>query len=224
MYIKLISNYMKTYSKPTLIALFILLTGCQSAYYGALEKVGIHKRDVLVSRVEKAKDSQQEAKEQFKTALEKFKSITQFDGGNLETVYNNLNDEYEESKELAGDIRSHISDIENVSDAMFEEWEAELDQYTNQSLRRKSAQQLANTKRQYNKLIKTMKNAEKSMDPVLNIFKDQVLYLKHNLNARAIASLKGEISTIESNVSRLIKQMNSSIDEADRFIQSLNNR
>jgi len=215
---------MKTYSKPTLIALFILLTGCQSAYYGALEKVGIHKRDVLVSRVEKAKDSQQEAKEQFKTALEKFKSITQFDGGNLETVYNNLNDEYEESKELAGDIRSHISDIENVSDAMFEEWEAELDQYTNQSLRRKSAQQLANTKRQYNKLIKTMKNAEKSMDPVLNIFKDQVLYLKHNLNARAIASLKGEISTIESNVSRLIKQMNSSIDEADRFIQSLNNR
>jgi len=215
---------MKIYSRSSTIILFFFLTACQSAYYGALEKVGIHKRDVLVTRVEKAKDSQQEAKEQFKTALEKFKSVTQFDGGDLEATYNSLNDEYEDSKELADDIRSHISDIENVSDAMFDEWDTELDQYTNQSLRRKSAQQLASTKRQYNKLIKTMKNAEKSMDPVLNIFKDQVLYLKHNLNARAIASLKGEISTIESNVSRLIKQMNTSIDEADRFIQSINNK
>ena len=202
--------------------LFFSLSGCQSAYYGALEKVGIHKRDVLVSRVEKAKDTQEEAKEQFKSALEKFKSVTHFDGGDLETAYNNLNDEFEESQALANDIRSHISDIEDVSDAMFEEWENELEQYTNQSLKRKSAQQLSTTKRQYAKLIKTMKRAEKTMQPVLNIFKDQVLFLKHNLNARAIASLKGEIKTIETNVSRLIKQMNSSIDEANRFINSMN--
>ena len=206
----------------TYLMLLLALTGCQSAYYGALEKVGIHKRDVLVSRVEKAKDTQEEAKEQFKSALERFKSVTHFDGGNLETLYNNLNDEFEESQSLADDIRAHISDIEDVSEAMFEEWENELEQYTSQSLKRKSAQQLSTTKRQYAKLIKTMKRAEKTMQPVLNIFKDQVLFLKHNLNARAIASLKGEIKTIESNVSRLISQMNSSIDEANRFISSMN--
>jgi len=207
--------------KLHVIILILLISGCQSAYYGALEKVGIHKRDVLVTRVEKAKDSQQEAKEQFQSALDKFKSVTLFDGGDLEAIYNNLNDEYQESKELADDIRSHISDIENVSDAMFDEWESELEEYTNQSLKRKSSQQLSSTKRQYAKLIKTMKRAEKSMNPVLSIFKDQVLYLKHNLNARAIASLKNEITTIETNVSRLIKQMNNSIDEADRFILSM---
>ena len=200
----------------------LLLTACQSAYYDALESVGIHKRDVLVDRVEDAKDTQEEAKEQFKNALEQFKSVQSFDGGELETLYNKLNDEYERSESLADDIRSRIQSIENVSEALFDEWQRELDEYTSQSLKQKSAAQLNDTKRQYRRLISAMKKAETSMQPVLNIFKDQVLFLKHNLNARAIASLKGEIKTIETNVSRLIKEMNTSIDEANRFINAMN--
>lgn len=197
------------------------LLGCQSAYYGALEKVGIHKRDVLVSRVEKTRDSQEEAKQQFANALEQFRSIKQFDGGDLEVIYNKLNDEYEASQTAADSVSSRIDAVEAVSEALFEEWEEELAQYTSDSLRRKSAAQMNQTKRQYNKLIRSMRNAEKSMSPVLNVFKDNVLYLKHNLNARAIASLKSELKSIESNVSRLIKQMNRSINEANSFIEEM---
>lgn len=218
---------MKPSLNHTLVFLVLLtatlLTGCQSAYYGALEKVGIHKRDVMVSRVEKANETQQEAKEQFQTALQKFQAVKQFNGGELEDIYQSLNDEYEASAALAADIRERIEDIESVSQALFIEWESELSQYTSPSLKQKSAQQLAKTKTQYRRLIRAMKNAESSMQPVLNVFKDQVLFLKHNLNAQAIASLKGELGSIESNVAQLVKQMNKSIAEANQFIKTMSN-
>jgi len=216
------TNIQMTMKNLPIILVLLFIAGCQSAYYGALEKVGIHKRDVLVSRVEKANDSQQEAKEQFQSALEKFQAAVQFDGGEIEEIYSNLQSEYDESKALADEIRQRVEDIESVSEALFNEWEEELQQYTSRSLRQKSASQLTQTKQQYRKLITAMKKAESSMTPVLNVFKDQVLYLKHNLNAKAIASLKQELAGVQSNVSRLMTQMNASIAEADRFIKSMN--
>ncbi len=203
------------------VAFSLALSGCQSAYYGALEKVGIHKRDVLVSRVEKTRDSQQDAKQQFKSALEQFRSIMQFDGGSLEDIYSRLDDEYQDSQAAADEIRSRIDDVKSVSEALFDEWQSELGEYTSASLRQKSAEQLRQTRQQYSRMIRSMERAERSMQPVLNVFKDQVLFLKHNLNAQAIASIKNEISSIENNVSRLIAQMNQSIDDANQFIRSM---
>lgn len=66
-----------------------------------------------------------------------------------------------------------------------------------------------------------MKRAEKKIDPVLSLFQDQVLFLKHNLNAKAIASIKSELRDVESNVASLIASMEKSIGEADAFIQTL---
>lgn len=60
-----------------------LLAACSTAYYGAMEKFGVYKRDILVNRVEDARKSQNDAKEQFDSALAQFRSIVRFDGGNL---------------------------------------------------------------------------------------------------------------------------------------------
>jgi hypothetical protein len=59
------------------------------------------------------------------------------------------------------------------------------------------------------------------MDPVLAAFKDQVLFLKHNLNARAISSIQQEAEKVKSDVERLIREMEASIAEADKFISEL---
>jgi hypothetical protein len=59
------------------------------------------------------------------------------------------------------------------------------------------------------------------MDPVLATFHDQVLFLKHNLNARAIASLDTTNNTLQADISRLIADMEASIKESESFIKSL---
>ena len=59
------------------------------------------------------------------------------------------------------------------------------------------------------------------MTPVLDSLKDYVLYLKHNLNAQAIGSLKGEADSIETDVGRLIRDIQRSIQEADAFLKEI---
>jgi hypothetical protein len=194
---------------------------CQTAYYETMEKFGYHKRDLMVRDVEKARDAQQEAKEQFKSALDRFTKTLDIQGGELQEKYEALNAEYERSEAKAKTVRNRIASVEEVSEALFTEWNAELKEYSSPSLRKKSQEQLTQTRGQYAQLIKAMKRAEGKMDPVLAKFKDQVLFLKHNLNAQAIASLKGELVSVEGNINSLIKDLNASIQEADAFIAAM---
>mgnify|MGYP002624256321 CR=1 FL=1 len=204
-----------------LVAFAATLGGCSTAYYKTMEMFGEHKRDILVDRVEEARDSQNEAKEQFQSALERFTAVTGFKGGKIEEKYNELRDAFEKSEDRAEAVHDRVEAVDDVAQALFKEWEKELDQYTNASLRASSEQQLRDTRTRYAQLIAAMRKAEARMTPVLNAFRDQVLYLKHNLNARAIASLQTEVNAIESEVARLVAEMEKSIAEADAFIQQM---
>ena len=207
-----------------MLVLILLLTACTTMYLEGLEKVGIPKRDVMVYRVEKARDTQQETKEQFKSALEQFTAATNFKGGDLEATYKRLNDAYEASLGKAEEVRSRIADIESVSEALFTEWKQEITQYSNASMRQNSQRKLEATQAHYHQLISSMKQAESKIQPILTVFNDQVMYLKHNLNARAIASLKGELGNIKSDVTALIASMERSINEANAFINTMDSK
>lgn len=213
-----------TITKATMfvmLAAMLLLTGCQSAYYSALESVGVHKRDLMVSRVEKARDTQTEAKDQFNSALERFQVVLGKDGGELQDRYEQLNDEYEESKALADEVRNRIDSVEDVSEALFDEWEQEIAEYSSQKLASMSRRKLIKTRAQYKTMISAMRRAENSMKPVLTTLHDQVLYLKHNLNAQTISSLKAELGEVKTDVAVLVKRMEASINEANQFINSI---
>ena len=211
-------SFLQTYA----IVLFAVIgLSCQTAYYETMEQFGYHKRDLLVRDVEKARDAQQEAKEQFKSALDRFTKTLDIQGGELQEKYEALNKEYERSEDKANSVRKRVASVEDVSEALFTEWNAELKEYSSSTLRKKSQEQLTQTRAQYAQLIKAMKRAEAKMDTVLAKFKDQVLFLKHNLNAQAIASLKGELVSVEGNINSLIKDLNASIQEADSFIAAM---
>lgn len=204
-----------------LASAIVLFSACETAYYGTMEQFGVHKRDILVDRIGEAQSAQEDGQEQFRDALEQFRSVVNFDGGELQQVYDRLNSEFEDTEAAAERIRDRIKDVESVADALFDEWDDELDLYTNQTLRRDSEQQLRDTRTRYSRLIGAMQRAEATLDPVLDSLRDNVLYLKHNLNARAIASLRGELDTINTDVDRLISAMEIAIAESDRFIAEM---
>lgn len=203
------------------ISMVLALAACSSAYYATMEKVGIEKRDILVDRVEDARDAQDEASEQFASALDQFRSVVNFDGGDLEKVYDRLNAEYERSRDDAEAVSERIDEVEDVAEDLFEEWQAELAEFSRADLRRNSETLLKDTRRRYQQMMSAMRRAEKSMEPVLEAFQDQVLALKHNLNARAIGALRNELDSIERETARLIEEMQKAIAEADSFIQSM---
>ena len=208
--------------RVTVLAAVVLgLSGCSSVYYGTMEKLGVHKRDIMVDRVKEARDTQNEAKQQFLTAMEQFKSVVNFQGGDLEKEYNKLNATLEKSESKAADVRKRISDVEDVSDALFSEWRSEIKQYNSDTLRKSSQQKYDVTKRKYTELINAMKRAEAKLEPALVPLRDQVLFMKHNLNARAIAGLSQELVSVQTNVDRLVRDMETAIAQADAFIASL---
>lgn len=203
------------------LVLLLLLSGCQQAYYSTMEKVGVHKRDILVDRVENAQKSQREAQEQFSSALEQFSALVKYDGGDLQRQYKLTQAEYDACEKSALDVKNRIDAIEQVAEALFKEWQQELNEYSNQSLKRDSERKLSQTRRQYHSLLVTMRQAEATMQPVLSSLKDNALYLKHNLNAQAIGALKGEFGSIERDISRLLAEMNKAIAESERFLTTL---
>lgn len=204
-----------------ILSLPLLFIGCADTYYGAMEKVGVHKRDIMIDRVERARDAQEEAQEQFQSALEQFNSVVQLKETDLKRSYDKLNAEYEASKDAAENVSSRIDKVEAVAGALFEEWEAELALYKNAEFRRSSKVKLEKTRVRYKEMLSSMHRAEKSMEPVLQIFQDNVLYLKHNLNAQAIGSLKGEFASLKREIGRLVSQMNQAIDTSNKFIADI---
>ena len=203
------------------VLLLFLASGCSSTYYSAMEKVGIHKRDIVVDRVEDARDSQAEAQEQFKSALEQFDSVVKLKETNLKKAYDRLNSEYEKSAEAAQEVSDRIEKVETVAEDLFDEWEQELTEYQNKELRRSSSDQLRATEKRYKIMLASMHRAEASMEPVLRIFKDNVLFLKHNLNAQAIGSLQSEFANLKGEIDILIRKMNDAIQSSNTFIADL---
>ncbi|MCF6442694.1 DUF2959 domain-containing protein [Pseudoalteromonas luteoviolacea] len=215
-------KYLKIY---TLIAACALLSGCksaQNAYYSAWEQVGVHKRDILVDRVEDTQQSQQTSQQEFQNALERLSVLIDFDGGELQSVYEQLNSDFEASEKAAQSVTDNIDKVESVADALFEEWETELEQFSNPKLKRSSEQKLRQTQRQYDKLLRSMRKSESKMQPVLDSMKDNVLYLKHNLNAQAIAAIRGEFTNLKRDIQGLITDMNRSIADSTAFIEQMN--
>jgi len=111
--------------------------------------------------------------------------------------------------------------VDNVAQALFKEWRAELSQYQSAGLRQASEKQLSDTQALYDRLLTSMKQAESKMDPVLAAYHDQVLFLKHALNAQAVAELQGNVAQIQSDVEKLVREMEASIAESNRFIEQM---
>lgn len=195
--------------------------GCQGAYYRAMEAAGIHKRDLLVERVQAARAEQEGAKRQFASALEQFSALVGFQGGDLQAAYDKAKGEYDRSRARAGAVHDRIGAVQSVGDALFAEWKGELSQYQNADLRRASQKQLEDTRGRYDQMLRAMRRAEKTMEPVLGALNDQVLFLKHNLNAQAVASLGGNLAGLEADIARLVSEMEASIAEADRFVRQM---
>lgn len=199
-------------------ALFTGLTGCATVQYSALEKVGIHKRDILVDRVEDARDSQADTREDLVSAYEELSALIGYEGGELEKKYKRLSDAVDEARDTTDELDDRLAGIDKVSKDLFDEWKSELDLYTSQKLRADQERKLAAARKQFANMRSRMQIARDRVDPVMAVLSDNVLFLKHSLNAQALSALRGQAAALEGQVDDLIRDMQLAIDEADAFI------
>jgi len=204
-----------------LAALTLTAAGCQSVYYDAMELVGSEKRDLLRSELIAMVSDQEDAEEAFVDALTRIKALTGFDGDDLESEYDGLRDAYEDAADAVSDIDDRMDEIETVSADLFEEWEGEVAEIESANLKQKSRTLLRDTRSKYDRMHRSLVTTRGSMDPVLAVLKDHVLFLKANLNAAAIGSIGDEMANIESEIEDLKRSIQQSIAEAERFLEAM---
>ena len=197
----------------------VFIGGCRSTYYAMWESLGKEKRHLLRDEVEQAREDQAAASEDFKDALTRVRELTGFQGGELENVYLQLKDDYDDCEQRAAIIDERIANVEQIAADLFAEWETEIGQMSNATFRASSRRSLARTRERYNQLQRAMVRARERMDPVLIRLRDYVLYLKHNLNAQAVGALGAEMGHIEADVDVLIRDIERSIQAADTFLK-----
>lgn len=220
---------MRIHSRPAaLLLLTALLTGScnlgeriRDAGFDSLERIGVERRELLVRRVDKARDAQVDAKEEFADALEELQALVGYDGGDLEKAYRKTADAYENADQAATEVRERITKVERVAESLFREWEEEIAEYRDATYARQSRARLAETRRRTEAVVKSMKHASSHMDPVLATLRDQMLFLKHNLNARALGSLDATAAKLDTDIAGLVAAMGVSIAEAEEFIATM---
>lgn len=212
---------MVSYRHSLMLLAAASFAACSTVKYEALEQVGVYKRDILVDRVEDARDSQADTREEVLAAYEELNILIGEEGGELERQYKRLNRKVERSKDAIEELDDHLAAIDEVSADLFEEWEEELAEYNSAALRADQEQKLRESRRQFTSLRQRMQVARDRVDPVMAVLNDNVLYLKHSLNARALDALRGEATALEGKVDALIADMQVAIDEANAFINQM---
>lgn len=203
------------------VAAVLASSGCDRLYYGTMKKLGYEKRDILIDRVKDARQAQQEAQEEFKSALGRFREVIDVEGGSLEAKYEKLNGQLERAEKRAREVKERVDKVKDVSDDLFREWNKELSQYSNRSMRAESERELQATRRRTEALIEAMRRSERRIEPVLRPLRDRVLFLKHNLNAKALGALTKELTAVEGNVDSLVEDLRASIAEADAYLAEM---
>jgi hypothetical protein len=202
-------------------AALALPAGCDRVYYGTMKKFGYEKRDILIGRVKDARKAQHEAQEEFASALDRFRQVIEVDGGTLESKYDKLNGELERAEKRAREVKERVAKVKDVSDDLFREWNKELSQYSDRRMRAESERELQATRRRTEALIEAMRRSERRLEPVLQPLRDRVLFLKHNLNAKALGALTKELATVEGDVDSLVADLKVSIAEADAYLAEM---
>lgn len=205
------------------------LMGCMSkikevareAKYSAFEAVGYEKRDIFKRQVATVKEEQQVSQEEFSDALTQLKNVYKVDGGKLEGAYSKLKDSYDSAEKSSKEVTESIVKLNTIAGDLFKEWEKEISEMSTADLKQKSRNQLQLTQKKFNDYSSHLARSEQKMHPVLRKFKDQVVYLKHNLNASALTGLKAEANRIEGDITKLLSEMSSSMKQADELISTL---
>ena len=202
-----------------ILNLFLLMsfTSCSTIYYKSWEVLGKEKRDLLESNMGDLSEDQEDAREEFSSVLEKIQKKYYFDGGKLEDTYDKVSSDYEDLESEVNSVSDQIEKVEEIAEDLFDEWEDEADSFENASYRKRSLASLDKTKKSFKGVLVSARKSEEKMKRLLKKYRDQVLYIKHNLNAKAIGHLSGKLKNLENEMNALILELKSSIEKSKNF-------
>jgi len=213
---------MKTIGMTIALVLILSSQGCNNSLgYSFQEAMGTPKRQVLLSRVQDTRDSLKETKKTFASAMQQFGSVYKESGAKLENKYVILKKEYDTCNSKASELRGQIANVKSIGQVLFQEWQKELDQFTNEQMRKLSEVKMQQTREKYVTMTDSMDRVSARITPVMNSMNDQLLNIKHSLNALIVVSLEEELTQLRGHMDSLSADIDASVNHCNAFIGSM---
>jgi DNA repair exonuclease SbcCD ATPase subunit len=203
----------------TTTAMAAALFGCKSStYYEAAETVGYEKREMLIDRLQEARDSQVGAKQQMQTALYTLRRIGSVPETELEDLHDDLATEVNRAKDQLDDLHDDIAAVESVARSLFDDWEDDLAKFENQEARNRSQEELRDTRKRHETLVAELRSSERKLQRIMPRLEDQARVLEHAEELGRSPSLTDDLDDVREEISTLIEELDDSIDRTQRFI------
>lgn len=207
-------------SPALLIPLLVALSGCQSVR-SAAERFGVDRRDALVESLDKTDQGLLEVHQSFsnaKTELDEFAGQYEIP---LRERHERLSEQYVSCEEALDDARVEIRDLEDAARQFFLDWETELFEYSNPTVRNASRLQLNETREKYETVAVRLKKAEEVALATLDEFRDYLSFMRHNLNDEAFAALREPGVDLSSRMADLLTELAAAVDASHRLAEAL---
>ncbi|UZP66610.1 DUF2959 domain-containing protein [Desulfovibrio mangrovi] len=197
------------------------VTGCQKAYYDALEAVGFEKREMLVDRSEELRDTLHLVKTEFGVAFSRLGTIVQPDALAPDQQYEQAQVLYDSCEDRYDELRKGIEKTEDVANALFEDWIEQTTQHPEGSMRAASQKRLDETREAFRTMMRPVRSASDRVPPVLSALEQHVMHLKLNQSPQASENVIAELDRSQTDLQALLDHAQTAIDATNGFIHSM---
>ncbi len=158
---------------------------------------------------------------QYDGALDAFRKVVAFDGGDIEKRYRAAKQSYERGAIKAESANHLIRRIDDSAKQVLAEWESEIKDYSDRARQQDSRARLDAARAHHEKTMSELREAQSAMQPVLTQMRDLVLYLRHRLNEIALRGVPARANEVESDVAEYLESIDKAIERADSFLENL---
>lgn len=180
------------------------LVACQSnGYASSLALDGAESQRELSRSVEIVLQTQTKSHTEFSEAFDLLLQLQRANDETIEDLYGDLQRKVDSCARNVDRVDQGILRVEEHAAQLFASWEADLAQFSSESMRDRSQVRMGQAQDSLQRLLDQLRNARGSMEAILHTQRDYVLYFNHNLSANSIATLGSENAAFQADMREL---------------------
>jgi hypothetical protein len=160
-------------------------------------------------------------RDQLQQTVHALKDLTTQKKGDLRETYNTFAAEVKNTQAAAAWTAARAQSMESAGKQYFGDWQASLIGVSNNSVRKKGLKRLEETRKDYDKVVESLKEAAQKFKPFLSNLDDVQKAMAQDVTPAGVKSIRGIASDAESNVKKVSRSINSAVEELDRMEKAL---
>lgn len=132
--------------------------------------------------------------------------------------------EFLESAELSeqqGEVLAKsVEPMQRAADELFHRWTKDLENFGNTRMRTRSQSRLDETRTRYQSILGATQAAQIALDAYNNDLKDHALFLRHDLNATSVETIRGDVRLLNEQIQDLDKRFDATTAAARAYVES----